>query len=62
MGCSTVTLELTGKGTLSGSVDGKPAVKLFHEMLSKFEGHKEKGFVPAVSMMKPGSVRFLGFE
>jgi hypothetical protein len=56
-------LDLTGEGTLSASVDGKPAVKLFAKMLSKLEGFTTKGFVPAVSLFdKGGSVRFLGFE
>jgi hypothetical protein len=59
----TLILDLTGEGTLSASVDGKPAEQLFAEMLSKLDGFKNtKGFVPAVSISGKGGARFLGFE
>jgi hypothetical protein len=59
----TLILDLTGEGTLSASVDGKPAVQLFAEMLSELDGFKNtKGFVPAVSISGKGGARFLGFE
>jgi hypothetical protein len=53
----TLILDLTGEGTLSVSVDGKPAAQLHSNLLSK-----PTGFVPAVSIDRTGAVRFLGFE
>jgi hypothetical protein len=63
----TFTLDLTGEGTLSASVDGRPAFRLFDNMLSAFSDRECAGFVPAVSMDPHGldgeiRVRFLGFE
>jgi hypothetical protein len=58
----TLILDLTGEGTLSASVDGKPAVQVFAKMLFKLEGFNAKGFVPAVSVLGKGGVRFLGLE
>jgi hypothetical protein len=53
----TLILDLTGEGTPSASVDGKSAVQLHSNMLSKSEG-----FVPAVSIHTKGAVRFGSFE
>jgi hypothetical protein len=59
----TFILDLTGKGALSASVDGKTAVQLFSNMHSAFEDMDTKGFVPAASIWRDnGRVRFLGFE
>jgi hypothetical protein len=59
-------LDLTGEGTLGASVDGKPVVKLFSSLWSKFVFNRGKaGFVPAISMYTEGEtarVKFLGFE
>jgi uncharacterized protein YqgV (UPF0045/DUF77 family) len=59
----TFVLDLTGEGTLSASVDDtRPPSKLFSKMLSDFKGRDAAGFLPAVSLRRPGRVRFLGFE
>ena len=56
----TLTLDLTGSGTLSASVDGSADFQLFSDMLSVFCG--KAGFVPAVSVRSHTVVHFLGFE
>jgi hypothetical protein len=58
----TFVLDLTGNGTLTASIDGKPATTLFSDKLSEFEGLGKKGFVPAVSMCEGERVRLLGFD
>jgi hypothetical protein len=57
----TFTLNLTDQGSLHASVDGKPAVELFSNMFECYDSI-ETGFVPAVSIRRPGRVWFLGFE
>eukprot|EP00978_Attheya_sp_CCMP212_P036948 scaffold171037_cov51-Attheya_sp.AAC.2 len=49
-------------GTLHASVDGGSFFVLFTNMVAAFEKGKKVGFVPAVSLMTPGRVRFLGFQ
>jgi BTB/POZ domain len=47
-------------GTLSASVGGLPTCLLFSNMLAELP--PDYGFVPAISLRKPGRVRFLGFD
>jgi hypothetical protein len=49
-----------GGGTLSASVGGLPTCLLFSNMLAELP--PDYGFVPAISLRKPGRVRFLGFD
>jgi hypothetical protein len=62
----TFILDLTGEGTLSASVDGKPATQLFGAMRTKFDDPTEVGFVPAAALNTihgdTARIRFLGFE
>jgi hypothetical protein len=67
----TLLLDLTGEGTLRASVDGSRTFSLFSDMLTKVDSNDhhenntiniEGGFLPAVTLMKPTRVRFLGFE
>jgi hypothetical protein len=55
-------LDLTGNGTLSVSVDNKPAAPLYFSVAFEFDDHTTKGFVPAVSIARGTSVRFVGFD
>jgi hypothetical protein len=55
-------LDLTQQGTLSGSVDGGDERLLFDKMLMIGEEKVNRSFVPAVSLVAPGEVRFLGFD
>jgi hypothetical protein len=56
----TFTLDLTGVGTLSASVDNnKPSRMLYNNILSAFH---VGGFVPVVSLGPFARVRFLGFH
>jgi hypothetical protein len=56
----TFTLDLTGNGSLTASVDRNDSFKLFDNMLESLDG-VEKGFVPHVSVHYGASVRFMGF-
>lgn len=59
----SLTLDLTKQGTLSASVDNGDTFLLFSDMLQAFEQEVSiPGFVPTVSMIGPGKVRFLGFQ
>jgi hypothetical protein len=60
----TLTLDLTGTGELSASVDGGSNRVLFvHLFKPGDDGLKLKlSFVPIVSMKTPGAVRFKGFD
>jgi hypothetical protein len=55
-------LDLTQQGTLSASVDGGEERLLFDNMLMIGEEKADRSFVPAVSLIAPGAVRFLGFH
>jgi hypothetical protein len=55
-------LDLTLQGTLSASVDGGEECLLFDNMLMIGEEKADRSFVPAVSLIAPGAVRFLGFH
>ena len=58
----TFSFDLTGQGTLRARVDdGARSCRLFVDMLSKVD-HEGVLFVPAVALVKPTRVRFLGFE
>jgi hypothetical protein len=52
----TFTLDLTGNGSLTASVDGNDPFQLFDGMLESVDG-----FVPSVGLRFGGSVRFMGF-
>jgi len=62
----TFVLDLTGSGTLHASVDGGAQQELYTDMISTVKASQGSdaipGFIPAVSLMIPGKVRFLGFE
>jgi hypothetical protein len=55
-------LDLTQQGTLSASVDGGEEFLLFEDMLMIGEEKVNRSFVPAVSLVAPVAVRFLGFH
>jgi hypothetical protein len=55
-------LDLTGSGTLCASVNDKPTVELFSNILSERDEDDSVGFVPVASLCRPGQVRFLRFE
>jgi hypothetical protein len=56
----TMNLDLRGSGTLEATVAGKSFI-LFSNMLDAFGEDEEVGFLPAISLTKPGKVRFIGF-
>ena len=58
----TFTLDLTAKGTLTASVDGKDPVMPFDDILGDLIDSTRPSFVPAVSLWKGSSIKFLGFE
>lgn len=60
----TLTLDLTGEGTLSYAIDGESAVTVFRNMKSKLGNNKNDlaGFIPAASLSPECAVRFLGFK
>jgi hypothetical protein len=58
--CMTLDLSADCGGTLSASVDENPSVLLFSGLLSHLMQHEGAGgFVPAVSLKRPGCVRIL---
>jgi hypothetical protein len=58
----TFTLDLTGDGTLSATVDDGPTVTIFSNMLLAFGDGDAIGFVPTAHLLRPAILRFLGYE
>lgn len=58
-----LTLDLSGTGTLSISVDGAPAAQVFENMKAPFEDpKKDVAFVPAASLGDGARIELVGFK
>jgi BTB/POZ domain len=61
----TFVIDMTpgsGNGTLCASVDGGPMLRLFSHLLDRLDDSDESGFVPAMCLKSPASVRLLSIE